>query len=369
MNLQCWRSKMKINLFEPYIDKSEEKSILGVLRSKFWASGSGIGNVKKFEDRFKQFVNADECLAVSSGTAALNIAVSLLDVKGKEVIIPSLSFISTANCVLMNGGKPVFADINPDTLCIEPETIAKLITKNTKAVIPVHFGGMPCNIEKILDTSNKCGIKVIEDAAHAAGASYNKNKIGGHGFAVCFSFHPVKNLAMPTGGLIAINDKNHKKIRNLIQAKRWCGIENRKDDSYEINELGDNYYMNEFSAIIGIEQLKKLNKMNSIRKKIAKQYFSGMEIERKMPFEKECSYHLYWICVKNREDFRKKLYENGIQTGTHYKPIHTFSLYHDHTKLPYTEIIGKQIVTIPMHPNITEDQVDKIVSLTNKFAK
>jgi len=360
---------MKINLFEPYIDKSEEKSILGVLRSKFWASGSGIGNVKKFEDRFKQFVNADECLAVSSGTAALNIAVSLLDVKGKEVIIPSLSFISTANCVLMNGGKPVFADINPDTLCIEPETIAKLITKKTRAVIPVHFGGMPCNIEKILDTSNKCGIKVIEDAAHAAGASYNKNKIGGHGFAVCFSFHPVKNLAMPTGGLIAINDKNHKKIRNLIQAKRWCGIENRKDDSYEINELGDNYYMNEFSAIIGIEQLKKLNKMNSIRKKIAKQYFSGMEIERKMPFEKECSYHLYWICVKNREDFRKKLYENGIQTGTHYKPIHTFSLYHDHTKLPYTEIIGKQIVTIPMHPNITEDQVDKIVSLTNKFAK
>ena len=360
---------MKINLFEPYIDKSEEKSILGVLRSKFWASGSGIGNVKKFEDRFKQFVNADECLAVSSGTAALNIAVSLLDVKGKEVIIPSLSFISTANCVLMNGGKPVFADINPDTLCIEPETIAKLITKKTRAVIPVHFGGMPCNIEKILDTSNKCGIKVIEDAAHAAGASYNKNKIGGHGFAVCFSFHPVKNLAMPTGGLIAINDKNHKKIRNLIQAKRWCGIENRKDDSYEINELGDNYYMNEFSAIIGIEQLKKLNKMNSTRKKIAKQYFSGIEIEHKMPFEKECSYHLYWICVKNREYFRKKLYENGIQTGTHYKPIHTFSLYQDHASLPCTEIVGKQIVTLPMHPNLSNLQIEKIISCTNRFAE
>lgn len=360
---------MKINLFEPYIDKSEEKSVLSVLHSKFWASGSGIGNVKKFEYKFKQFVNATECLAVSSGTAALNIAVSLLDVKDKEVIIPSLSFISTANCVLMNGGKPVFADINPDTLCIDPETIAKLITKNTKAVIPVHFGGMPCNIEKILDVSNKHEIKVIEDAAHAAGASYNKNKIGGHGFAVCFSFHPVKNLAMPTGGLIAINDKNHKKIRDSIQAKRWCGIENRNDDIYEINELGDNYYMNEFSAVIGIEQLKKLNKMNSIRRKIAKQYFSEIEIGRKMPFEKECSYHLYWICVKNREYFRKKLYENGIQTGTHYKPIHTFSLYQDHTRLPCTEIVGKQIVTIPMHPNITEDQIDKIISLTNKFAK
>ena len=174
---------------------------------------------------------------------------------------------------------------------------------------------------------------------------------------------------MPTGGLIAINDKNHKKIRDSIQSKRWCGITNRNDDSYEINELGDNYYMNEISAVIGIEQLKKLNKMNSMRKKIAKRYFSEIEIDRKMPFENGCSYHLYWICVKNREDFRKKLYEKGIQTGIHYKPIHTFALYQNQIKLPFTESIGKQIVTIPIHPNITENEIDKIVSLTNKFAK
>ena len=360
---------MKINLFEPYIDESEEKSVLDVLRSKFWASGAGFGNVKKFEDKFKRFVNADDCLAVNSGTAALNIAVSLLDVKDKEVIIPSLSFVSTANCVLTNGGKPVFVDVNPNTLCIEPETILKSITKKTKAIIPVHFGGMSCDIEKILELSSKCGVKVVEDAAHAAGASYNENKIGSHGFAVCFSFHPIKNLAMPTGGLIAINDKNHEKIRETIQSKRWCGIANRSDDNYEINELGDNYYMNEISAVIGIEQLKKLNKMNSMRKKIAKRYFSEIEIDRKMPFENGCSYHLYWICVKNREDFRKKLYEKGIQTGIHYKPIHTFALYQNQIKLPFTESIGKQIVTIPMHPNITENEIDKIVSLTNKFAK
>ena len=127
--------------------------------------------------------------------------------------------------------------------------------------------------------------------------------------------------------------------------------------------------MNEISAVIGIEQLKKLNKMNSIRRKISRQYFSGIEIERKMPFKKECSYHLYWICVKNREYFRRKLYENGIQTGTHYRPIHTFALYKNRTRLSFTEIVGKQIVTIPMHANITENQVDRIISLTNKFAK
>ncbi len=361
---------MTINLFEPYTDKSEEKVVLDVLRSKFWASGSGVRNVGKFESKFKKFVNADDCLAVNSGTAALNIAISLLDLKkNDEVIIPSLSFVSTANCVLRNEGKPVFVDIDPNTLCIDPYKIEKLITKRTKAILPVHFGGLPCDLEKILKISKKYKIKVIEDAAHATGSVYNKKLIGNHGFAVCFSFHPIKNLGMPTGGLIAINDRNHKQFRRKIESRRWCGISNRHDDKYEINEVGDNYYMNEFSAAIGIEQLKKLNKMNSIRKKIAKRYFTELENESKMPFDNNCSYHLYWICVKNRNNFRKELYKNGIQTGTHYKPIHTFKLYQNKIKLPITEKIGKEIVTLPIHPNLTNKQLDKIISLSNKFSK
>ena len=361
---------MTIKLFEPYIDKSEEKAVLDVLRSKFWASGSGVGNVAKFESKFKKFVNADDCLAVNSGTAALNIAVSLLELKkNDEVIIPSLSFVSTANCILRNGGKPVFVDVDPKSLCIDPKKIEELITKRTKAILPVHFGGMPCDLEKILKISNKFRLKVIEDAAHATGAVYNKKRIGNHGFAVCFSFHPIKNLGMPTGGLIAINDKNHKQLRNKIESRRWCGISNRHDDKYEINEIGDNYYLNEISAAIGIEQLKKLNKMNSIRKKIAKRYFSELEHESKMPFNNNCSYHLYWICVKNRDSFRKELYKNGIQTGTHYKPIHKFKLYKAKEQLPITEKIGNQIVTLPIHPNLTDRQVSKIIALVSTFAK
>ena len=361
---------MKINLFEPYIDKSEEKVVLEVLRSKFWASGSGVGNVGKFESKFKKFINADECLAVNSGTAALNIAVSLLELKkNDEVILPSLSFVSTANCILQNCGKPVFVDVDPNTLCIDPEKIKKSITKKTKAILPVHFGGMPCDMEKILKLSKKHGLKVIEDAAHATGSSFNKKRIGTHGFAICFSFHPIKNLAMPTGGLIAINDKNHKKLREKIEARRWCGISNRRDDKYQINEIGNNYYMNEISAAIGIEQLKKLNKSNSIRKKIAKRYFSELQIELKMPFDNNCSYHLYWICVKNRNEFRKKLYKNGIQTGTHYKPIHSFKLYANKIQLPITDKVGKEIVTLPIHPNLSNKQLDKIISLSNKFSE
>ena len=361
---------MKINLFEPYIDKSEEKVVLDVLRSKFWASGSGVRNVGKFESKFKKFINADECLAVNSGTAALNIAVSLLELKkNDEVILPSLSFVSTANCILRNGGKPIFVDIDPTTLCIDPEKIEKSITNKTKAILPVHFGGMPCDMKKILKLSKKFKLKIIEDAAHATGASFNKKRIGTHGFAVCFSFHPIKNLAMPTGGLIAINDKNHKKMREKIEARRWCGISNRHDDKYQINEIGDNYYMNEISAAIVLEQLKKLNKMNSIRKQIAKKYFSELQNKVKMPFDNNCSYHLYWICVKNRDEFRENLYKNGIQTGTHYKPIHSFKLYANNKQLPYTEKIGREIVTLPIHPNLSNKQLEKIILLSNKFSE
>tara|TARA_Y100001936_G_scaffold240864_1_gene275914 strand:- start:7399 stop:8481 length:1083 start_codon:yes stop_codon:yes gene_type:complete len=360
---------MKINLFEPNIDKSEEKAVLDVLRKKFWASGSGIGEVRNFEKKFRKYVDANEAMAVNSGTSALNIAVSLLDIKGKEVILPSLSFVSTANCVLINGGKPRFADINPDTLCIEPNEIRKLITNKTKAIIPVHFGGMPCDMKSILEISEKNNIKVIEDAAHAAGSVFNKRKIGSHGFAVCFSFHPVKNLAMPTGGLITINDANHSKIRKKIEAARWCGITNRKDDDYEIKELGNNCYMNEISAAIGIEQLKKLEKMNLIRKKIAKRYSEEIELNQKMPYTENCAYHLYWICVKNREKLRKELSEKGIQTGTHYKPIHKFKLYKKNHDLPITESVAKKIITLPMHTNLKDKEIDKIISLVNKFTK
>ena len=357
---------MKINLFEPYIDDAEEKAVLETLRSKFWASGAGVGNVAKFENKFKKYVNADECLAVNSGTAALNISLSLLDIKNKEVIIPSLSFVSTANCVLLNGGIPKFVDVDPKTLCIKPELIEKSITKKTKAIIPVHFGGFPCDMKKILALSKKYDIKIVEDAAHAAGASFSKKKIGSHGFAVCFSFHPVKNLGMPTGGLIAINDSKAKIFKKKIEARRWCGITNRNDDRYEVEEIGDNYYMNEISAAIGLKQLQKLNKMNSIRKNIAKNYEKELQMDMKMPFTQGCSYHLYWIRVKNRKLFRQRMSEKGIQTGTHYKPIHTFSLYKNKVRLPITEDVGKQIVTLPIHPNLSEDDIDKIITYTNR---
>ena len=362
--------KKIIKLFDPVIDTSEQNAILKVFNSKFWASGSGTGNVKKFENQFKKYIHSKTCVAVNSGTSALNLALSLFDIKNKEVILPSMSFVSTAHSIVENGGKPVFVDIEPDTLCIDPKKIKEAVTKKTTAIIPVHFGGMPCNIDKIHKIAKSFNLNIIEDAAHAVGTTWkNFEKIGTHGSAVCFSFHPAKNLAMPAGGLISLNHKNHKKYEKILNARRWCGITDRKQTDYDVKEIGWNYYMNEFSAVIGLQQLKKLDKLNKIRKRTAQKYSKNINLESKMFFDTNCSYHLYWILVRNRKKFREKLLKNGIETGTHYKPIHLMEMYNQKTKLPITELVGKQIVTIPIHPNLTENEISFIIKKINEFAK
>ena len=248
----------KIQLFKPFVNQDEERMMAKVFKSNFWASGSGMGYVKQFENLMKKYVGTNNCVAVSSGTAALNLALSAFDLHNKEVILPSLSFVSTAHAVILNGGIPIFADINPQTLCIDPNSIKKLISKKTKMIVPVHFGGLPADLHKIKRICKENNLHLVEDAAHASGSIYKKKKIGAHGDMVCFSFHPVKNLAMPTGGLITINAKNHKKISTDLKEKRWCGISNRKGTKYDVKNVGWNYYMNEFSAAIGIEQLLSL---------------------------------------------------------------------------------------------------------------
>ena len=357
----------KIKLFDPAIDEREVKKAVKTLMSGFWASGAGGGQVQEFEKNFKKFINSKSCVSVNSGTAALHLAAALCDIKGKEVILPSLSFVSTAHAIMYNGGIPVFVDVNPHTLCIDPEEIKKKISKKTRCIIPVHFGGMPADIKKIQKLSNS-NIMIIEDAAHACGSEFNGKKIGSHGDVVCFSFHPVKNLAMPTGGLISINNHNYKKITEDLKSKRWCGISNRKYADYDVDKIGWNFYMNELSAAIGLVQLQKIKKMNNKRKSIAKIYDKELNVSKKIPFTSTCVYHLYWICVRDRNFFRKKLLEKGIETGTHYKPIHQMSLYKKSVKLPLTEKIAKEIVTIPIHPNLTESQIDYIVKTANRFS-
>ena len=358
----------QIKLFDPFVGIEEEKSLTKTLHSHFWASGAGTNLVHEFEQKFKTYVNSKDCIAVNSGTAALNLALSLIDIKRKDVIVPSLTFVSTVNAIKFNHGNPIFIDIDPKTGCLDFELLEKVITKKTKAILPVHFGGLPCNLKEIIKISKNHHLHLIEDAAHAIGSTYNKKKIGSHGEFSCFSFHPVKNLAMPTGGLISLNNIDYKKTRKILESKRWCGITNRKNMVYDVKILADNYYMNEFSASIGLVQLKKLDKMNSIRKKIAKKYHKQINLENKMPLIDGCSYHLYWILVKHRDQFIKKMSQNKIQVGIHYKPVHEMTLYKNMKKLPITENFGKSIISLPMHPNLSNSDVERVIECVNKFA-
>ena len=164
------------------------------------------------------------------------------------------------------------------------------------------------------------------------------------------------------------NNYIYKKFRKQLESRRWCGISDRNNVDYDVHELGWNYYMNEFSAAIGLVQLKKLNEMIKTRKRIAKFYDREINLENKIPYSIDCSYHLYWILVENRKQFRKKLANEGIETGTHYKPVHHMSYYKNKKPLPITEKISNEIVTIPIHPNLTDKQLSKIVHFINKFS-
>lgn len=345
----------------------EISAAVRALKSSQWASGDGKGLVQNFEKKFTKYINSKECVAVNSGTAAIHLALNVIDIKNKEVIVPSFTFITTVHAVVYNGGIPVFADVDPITLCIDSREVEDKISRKTKAIIPMHYGGFPCNMNEIKKIAKKNDLHVIDDAAHACGSRYDGKMIGADNELTCFSFHPVKNLAMPKGGAITINSKHSKKLKNILNSLRWCGIDKRDGPSYDVTSLGFNHYMDEISAAIGIEQLKKLNSSNRIRFDIAKRYYAELFIEEKMPINKNCSYHLYWIRIKNRKKIMKKLLERKIQIGSHYKPAHLMSFYKSNTILPITEKIGEEILTLPMHPNLKETEIDKVIKTINSL--
>ena len=355
-----------IKLFFPTIDDLEIKATIKTLKSGFWASGTGVGNVKKFENLFKKYTNATECVAVDSGTAALDLALKVVDINKKEVLVPSLTFVSSINAIKYNGGIPIFVDVKSNTLCMDPKDLQNKITKKSKVILPVHFGGYSCDMDEIKKISKKNKLLVVEDAAHATGSKFRNKKIGSIGDLTCFSFHPVKNLAMPKGGAITLNYKN-RNLKTKLNSLRWCGISNRKEQFYDVTELGYNYYMDEISSAIGIEQLKKINKFNSRKYEIAKKYHKEIKCLEKMPISKDCSYHLYWILVKNRNTFLKNMKKKGIETGIHYLPVHKMKLYKSNIKLKVTEKVTKEIVTIPIHPSLKNSEVNYIIKTINQL--
>lgn len=357
--------KKKIKIHDPYFDKQEKISIIKVLESHSWALSKGNGITPKLELKFKNFVRSKECVSVDSASSALLLTMKLLDVKNKEVIIPSLSHVSLAHSITLNGGKPIFVDVDPKTLCLDPNLAKKAINKKTKAICPVHFGGVPADISLFQRICKEKNLKLIEDAALAMGSNYNDKKIGQHSDFVCFSFHPVKILSAPKGGMISINSKNSKSIKKKLYALRNSGI---GTDGKSVDSVGWNAYMNEFSAAICLEQLKKIKKIISKRNAISKRYYQELDFLIRMPYSKDYAYNFYWIQVKNQKSFVKKMKEKNIEVANYHTPIHMTNFYQNSKKLKHTEYAYDRMVLLPTHPGLNTEDITNIIDLTKKFS-
>jgi dTDP-4-amino-4,6-dideoxygalactose transaminase len=295
--------------------------------------------------------------------------------KGDEVILPSLTFVATANAVLYVGGKPIFADIvSTDDLNISPEEIEKKVSKRTKAILVMHYGGYPCDMESILAIAKKHRLHVVEDAAHAPGAEYHGEKCGAIGEIGCFSFFSNKNLVTGEGGMVFTRNQA---LAERVRAMRSHGMKALSWDkyhghlsSYDIRDLGYNYRTTEIQSALGLVQLRKLNRNNQKRSKLVEAYRRELQGTEgiSIPFPRygtRPSYHLFSILISPsipRDKVMEGLRSLGIQTSIHYPPIHLFSLYrrqfgYKKGMLPKTEEVSRGEITLPLHPGMDGDDV------------
>jgi len=359
---------MKLQRARPIIDNEELEAAKRVLLSGNYILGPEL---KEFESQFAKYSGARYGVGVNSGTSALVLALMALNLKkNDEVITAPNSFVATGNAIVLAGAKPVFVDIDPETYTMNPDLLEKAVTKNTKAIIPVHLFGHPADMDPIIDTAKDRNITVIEDAAQAHGSEYKGRKIGSIGDVTCFSFFPTKNMTVGgDGGMILTdNEEIHKKCFMLRDAGRW--------DSKSRSEIfGYNMRLNEISAAIGKEQLKKLDGWNEKRRQNAKIYTKNLEGLVQLPTEKEWAkhiYHLYVIRCKKRDDLKKFLSENGIETGIHYPiPIHLqppfMKLGFRHGLFPITERYANEILSLPMSPVIKKEEIEYTADKIREF--
>jgi dTDP-4-amino-4,6-dideoxygalactose transaminase len=365
--------KWKVTLSDLNFDQREQKAVDRVIKSKWLTMGE---TVERLERDFAKFIGAKHAIAVSSGTAALHLAMRALNIQsGDEVIVPSLSFVASSNVILYVGAKPVFVDIQGlNDFNLSCADLKKKITPKTKALVVVHYGGYLADTEEIKRIARKHELFVIEDSAHAVGAELNLKMAGTLGDVGCFSFFSNKNLATGEGGMIVTD--NHQLARKLkllrSHGMTTMTLSRHKGHaySYDVVELGYNYRMTEMSAALGIMQLKKLAGTNKRRKILADLYeanlkgISGLSIPFRN-YPRPSSHHLFPILLDkkvNRKKFIELLKKEGIQSSIHYPPIHKFYYYREilnsrKIKLPLTEYVGAHEVTLPLHPLLKKEDI------------
>lgn len=359
----------RVPLSEPYIDEEDMHSIERALREKRLSQGK---YVEKFEKEFAKYVGVKHAIAVSNGTAALHLAVAAIGVgPSDEVLVPSFSFIATANCVLYQGAKPVFIDIDPLTYNINPSNMGKKVNKRSKAIIPVHYAGQPCDMDVINEVATGFKLYVIEDAAEAHGALYKGRKVGSLGHIGCFSFYPNKNMTTGEGGMVTTDDDQ---IAEKVRLMRSHG----QDHRYHHIVLGYNYRMTDIQAALGLTQLKRLDWIIKRKAKAAEYYAEHLSelangkvgSPHVAPYATH-TYMLYPVRFQSkceRDLTSRRFAESGVEASIHFPPIHLQPLYRrlfDYSEgyLPITEKVAETILSLPLYPHITQEDQDYVLKI------
>jgi len=369
---------MKVPYFIPWINHNDKKTVLSSLGQRWLTNGPFL---LKFEEKFRNYIGSKYSLGVGSATQGLHLSVKSLGIdKEHEVIVPTFTFAATANVVIYCGAKPVFVDVDPDTFNISTKYLEKKISRKTKAIIIVHYGGQACDMDEILTIAKKYNLYVIEDCAHSLGSTFKNKKCGNIGNSGCFSFYPTKIITTGEGGMVTTN--NHKifeKIKSLrsqamsLQAKER---ELKAQWRYDIDDVGYNYRLDEIRSSLGLSQLNRVNEINKMRIKIAKQYdkfikkIKGITI----PFIKSNRnhiYHLYTIKIENeyhltRDQLFQKLFKKGIGTSVQYFPLHMMSFYKKKYPTKSHEfrnanILKDKVLSLPIFPKMTNKQIEYVV--------
>ncbi|WP_127579922.1 DegT/DnrJ/EryC1/StrS family aminotransferase [Paenibacillus koleovorans] len=372
---------MKIPYALPYIDDQEIAELISTLKSNWLSRGP---KTAEFESKFADYVDSEYAVGLNSCTAGLHLAQLALGIgPGDEVITTPYTFVATANTILHTGAKPVFCDIDPITMNIDHTKLEKHITANTKAIIPVHFAGLPCEMDTIMDMAKSNNFKVIEDAAHAVYTRYKKEPIGCIGDMTCFSFYTTKNLATGEGGMVTTKDEelaDRLRVMSLhgMDRNAWNRYTEKGSWFYEVIYPGYKYNMTDIQAALGLVQLTKLEEMQSLRNKYSEMYqkaFSNQELIT-TPFdssEHTHAWHLYVLRIDfeklfiTRSEFIEILKDKGIGTSVHFIPVPKHPYYkklgYSIEDYPNASKAYEEAVSIPLYPSLSEEQVNYIIEM------
>lgn len=379
------KTKTNMPMLIPYgrqsIDEDDIKAVVEVLRSDWLTTGP---KVEEFEKVVAEYLEAACAVAVSSGTAGLHCAMHALGIgPGDEVIVPAMTFAASANCVIYTGAVPVFSDVDPETLLLDVNLAEKKITSKTKAIIGVDYAGQPCVWDDLHKIADKYNLALVADGCHALGAEYKGTKVGNLADMTVFSFHPVKHITTGEGGMIVTNKPELAEKMRIFRNHGITTDHRQREETgswfYEMKFLGYNYRLSDFQCALGISQLNKLPYWISRRQKIAGRYnaaFAGSSSIRPLSVLKDVShaYHLYIVridsraCVMDRTMLFHVLRSSGIGANVHYIPVHLHPFYKEHLgthpgQCPVAEKAYEQIISLPIYPEMTDEEQDYVIDV------